>query len=171
MASLNSSTHVHAGSEGSFSRRTTRRSCTPGAVSCGRRREGSSRRLRPPSPCCLAGGTAEAARTTGCSSFVRGVVRPSSRGQFAAAVRSPLACRRQLARLDAVVSCAKIGRSAASARIRTIRLRQSRAKVWQVIGGPMIPRSPEERMELAEGRLIRPADNERRNERWTTPRC
>ena len=121
MASLNSSTHVHAGSEGSFSRRTTRRTCTPGAVSCGRRREGSSLRPRPPSACrrhcggsshdamscdrrpegslrrlrspsaCTTGrrcraavvaravcggcavtvGLQEAARTTGCGSFVR----------------------------------------------------------------------------------------------------
>ena len=162
MASLNSSTHVHTGSEGSFSRRKvdprspggaarqerSRAAVVVRAVRCGRVHRQ------------LAGGTVEAARTTRCRATVvlravcgscghrrlarrdGGVVRPSSRGQFAAAARSPSACRRQLARLDAVVSCAKIGRSAASARIRTIRLRQSRAKVWQVIGGPMSPRSP-----------------------------
>ena len=140
MASLNSSTHVHAGSEGSFSRRTTRRTCTPGAVSCGRRREGSTRWPRPPSACRRhCGGSSHDAMS--CNRRPEGRLRrlrpPSActtgRRCRAAVVVSSGCGHRRLAggssyERDAVVSCAKIGRSAASARIRTIRL-QSRTQV------------------------------------------
>ena len=105
MASLNSSTHVHAGSEGSFSRRkvdprspggAARQERSRAAVVARAVRGGRVHRQ-------LAGGTVEAARTTRCRATVvlravcggcghrrlarrdGGVVRPSSRGQFAAA--------------------------------------------------------------------------------------